>query len=150
MNTSKLCEMALKSAMIAAGIAKTDVFYNAFQVPEVDERGKVSRRFPQIMYGCAVDVPNGFNEPFRRVPTTLTIMTTAVDDPARLVIAGLYEKVRSMIDTANTDPGAWTTSAYLPAGYTLSAIVIEDSPPPYFDEEWGIIEVSFTMEICVV
>lgn len=148
MNLSKRMETALKAAWIAAGIAKTDAFYNAFQVPEKDKKGIVSRRFPQIKYACAPDVPRGHNEPFRSIMTACGIVTVATDDPERLVIAGLYEKARAMVDTANGDVNAWSKT-YLTTGIHLAAIVLDAANPPYFDEEYSIIEMPFTVEVCV-
>lgn len=148
MNLSKTMETALKAAWIAAGITKTDAFYNAFQVPEKDAKGIVSRRFPQIKYACAPDVPRGHNEPFRQIATACGIITVAADDPERLIIAGLYEKARTMVDTANSDVNSWSTT-YLATGIHLTAIVLDSANPPYFDEEWCIIEMPFTVEVCV-
>ncbi len=147
MNLSRQFEVALKASWIVAGIAKTDAFYNAFQVPELDAKGNVTRRFPQIMYGCGPDVPDGFNSPVFTIPTSVMVITYATDDKVRTIVGNLYEKIRTAINTANSDVSAWTSS-YLTGSTQLNAITVEPGTVPYFDDDWSIIELSFSIEAC--
>ena len=148
MNVSKRYEIALKAAMVAAGLKKSDIFFNAFQVPEVNAKGKPARWFPQIQYAVSPDTPTGHNAPFRSMSVSFAIITHSTDDPKREKISGYYEKLRAMIDAANTDPDTWT-STYLTAGHKLESMTIEEAAPPYFDEDWAIVEIPIRLEVCV-
>jgi hypothetical protein len=140
-NVAQTFEKALQLAWIAQGIALADVFYNGFQINEESDR-----TFPQLQYGCGVDVPDGIEfdqeSKTRIIDAAAAMIAHITDDPQRAALSVLFGKFRAMFAVANADRTTWA-STYLPAGYSLDSLLIQISPPPFFDDNWAIFEVGF-------
>ena len=151
MNVSQKCELALKNAIIAAGISQDDCYYNLFQ--ESDNANNPDHEViqPQILIQAAPDVPDGMETDgvsnLRRVSVLVRVMTLRVDDKTHETLAANYEKVRTAIDGANASLTTWSSS-YLPSGWSAQAVMVEDGAA-YFDDEVQAIELTVGMEVCI-
>ena len=154
-NVPKTYEAALRLAWIAKGIAEADVYYNGFQInddEDADGGEGGNRTFPQIQFGCSVDVPDGIEfdqeSKTRAIDASSALIFHTADDPQRAALAIMLGKFRAMFATANADRDAWA-AAYLPTGYSIDALLIIPSPPPFFDDNWAIFETNFTIQFTV-
>lgn len=151
MNIPKICEIAVTNALKArvnaaqnpgVFMAADELFYNGFLAAQESER-----RFPQIQILIGPEVPQGHQSNMFKLGFELVVVTYIVDDELRVSTGAIYEQVRIMITEANADEDAWT-AAYLTDGVQLGAITVEDGDSD-FDNNYGAITVTGTMEVCV-
>ena len=145
-NIAKTLEEGIKNALEDVA-ALRDVWINAFQIPPADDENP-AREFPQIALGIGPEVPSGHNSTFYTANGYFIVATHSADTDDKKTLGTFYGALRTAIDTLNTDPDAWRDS-YLPSTYVMGGLVVEDSPPPYFDENVNAIEIVFRLEFTV-
>lgn len=133
-------ETALKTAFATAVTAAGETaYYRRFWVDDSGSADREQRIFPCIGIAASPNYPTGYHTSERTVPTTVTIMTSAIDDPNRVTLLALYNAVRGSIDTDTfTDADIADITPLPVAGGTV-----------YSDERIHVAEISLDVSVCI-
>jgi hypothetical protein len=110
---------------------------------ETDNEGEEKLAFPQVNVEASPNIPQGYREPLRFVPVSLSLVTFEPDDKARQTILAIYDAIREILDE---DDFTSTTLGEFPA------VEILDSSSVTIDGGAGllnIITLQLTVHVCL-
>lgn len=143
----KECETLLKSGFESAisdwntaNGTSYDPSYRRFWSDDASNEDEEKIIFPHIEIGASPNTPQGYQEPLRSVPVTVTIATLVIEDRKRETLAGIYQAIREAVDSRNFNQD--TTELH---NVEVTAF---DGGDILEDENGSYVNLNLTLEVC--